>query len=126
MGRMRRMVAGVLAIGGITGIGSTARAQWPVVAGPGSGYGNGYGGAGGDYVAGGYGGGGGYGGAGYVPQVPGYNPYLPYSPAQQQGYREGRLYYETGIAPNRPLSPAESRGFVAGEVRAANGGWRGW
>ena len=52
--------------------------------------------------------------------LPTYNPNLPYSPAQQQDWREGRLYYETGIAPNHPLSPAQARGFVAGERREAN------
>ena len=71
----------------------------------------------------------GYAGGGY-PGYPGggpgfgYNPNLPYSPAQQQGYREGLRYYETGVAPNRPLSPAEARGFVAGERRAASMPWQ--
>ena len=60
--------------------------------------------------------GGGYCGNGGLPS---YNPNLPYSPAQQQGWHEGQLYYETGITPNHPLSPAEARGFVAG--RAARG-----
>ena len=46
------------------------------------------------------------------------------SPATRQGYREGQLYYETGIAPNRPLSPAEARGFQAGEQRAAATPWQ--
>ena len=46
------------------------------------------------------------------------------SPAARQGYREGKLYYETGIAPNRPLSPAEARGFQAGEERAAATPWQ--
>ena len=59
----------------------------------------------------------GYGGAGV-----GYATYP--SPARQQGYQEGRLYYETGIAPNRPLSPAEARGFVSGERRAAVTPWQ--
>jgi hypothetical protein len=56
--------------------------------------------------------------------VPSYNPNLPYSPARQQGWREGRLYYETGIAPNHPLSPAEARVFVAGERRQASTPWQ--
>ena len=72
---------------------------------------------GGGYTVGSYG----AGGWSSAPAVA-YRPYP--SPAQQQGYREGQLYWETGIAPNRPLSPAESRGFVAGERRAANTPWQ--
>ena len=67
---------------------------------------------------------GGYGGLGYG--LPGYNPNLPWSPAQQQGWREGQVFWETGVLPNHPLSPAETQGFVAGERRAAYGGWRPW
>ena len=79
------------------------------------GYQSGYGGYQGGYGAGqvacgAVGGGQGYGG-------------YP-SPAARQGYREGKLYYETGIAPNRPLSPAEARGFQAGEQRAAATPWQ--
>ena len=65
--------------------------------------------------------GGGYCGNGGLPSS---NPNLPDSPAQQQGWREGQLDYETGIAPNHPLSPAEARGFVAGERREANSPWQ--
>ena len=46
------------------------------------------------------------------------------SPAERQGYREGQLYYETGIAPRRPLSPAEAEGFFRGEQRAAAVPWQ--
>ena len=67
-------------------------------------------------------------GAGVYPGVYPGNSVVGYptypSPAQRQGYREGRLYWETGIAPNRPLSPAEARGFVAGERRAASTPWQ--
>lgn len=56
--------------------------------------------------------------------LPSYNPSLPWSPAQQQGWCEGRVYYETGIAPNHPLSPAEMQGFVAGERRQAHKPWQ--
>ncbi|WP_435007622.1 hypothetical protein P12x_004888 [Tundrisphaera lichenicola] len=123
--------AGILTIGGLGH--APAQAQ----------YGPGYRGFGGGScvtspgLVGGYGGGGyisggysrGYAGGGYSGYPGGgrgfgYNPNLPYSPAQQQGYREGQLYYETGIAPNRPLSPAEARGFVAGERRASATPWQ--
>jgi hypothetical protein len=95
-----------------------------------------YGGSPEGYYGGGYRGGGacgarnynlatdgsGYGGACYG--LPGYNPSLPWSPAQQQGWREGQVFWETGLIPNHPLSPAEAQGFLAGERRAAFGGWR--
>ena len=85
----------------------------------GGGYPPGYPGVGASY-------GGGIVGGGYAQGYPG--PGVGYanypSPAQRQGYREGRLYYETGIAPDRPLSPAEARGFVAGERRAAATPWQ--
>jgi hypothetical protein len=44
----------------------------------------------------------------YVPDGP------PYIPAQQQGYREGQFYWETGRLPGHRLSPAELQGFYAG------------
>ena len=98
-------VAGLLTIGSALGLDTaSAHAQ-------------GFGSSGwdGDNYGGGYCGNGG---------LPSYNPNLPYSPAQQQGWHEGQLYYETGIAPNHPLSPAEARGFVAGERREANSPWQ--
>ncbi len=95
---------------------------WSAQVGVGSGYGSvgqGYSG----YPAGGAA----YGGVGYSPGLPANQGVAcrPYpSPAQRQGFREGRYYYETGIAPNRPLSPAEARGFVNGERRAAATPWQ--
>lgn len=44
-------------------------------------------------------------------------------PGTREGYLEGELYWETGVAPRRPLSPAEARGFAAGERRAAERSW---
>lgn len=73
----------------------------------------GYPSAGVNYAGGGYPGG--------YPVNPGVACQSSPSPAQRQGYREGRLYWETGIAPNRPLSPAEAQGFQAGENRASSG-----
>ena len=74
-----------------------------------------------------YGGYGAYGG-GYQAYPSGYGQaYAPvprYSPAQRQGYIEGRRYYETGIAPSHPLSRAEARGFVSGEARQARQPWQ--
>lgn len=97
----------------------------------GGGYGSNYGGGYGSQQVGygsGYGRGYGSERVGYDGQpsvsVPGYNPSLPYSPAQQQGWRAGKAYHQTGIAPNRPLSPAETRGFIAGQVRQASTPWQ--
>ena len=117
------------------GVGAVA----PVYQGYQAGYGGNQAGYGGNQA--GYGGNqAGYGGyqAGYSGYQGGYQPapntcgtvgggvgYGGYpSPATRQGYREGKLYYETGIAPNRPLSPAEAQGFQAGEHRAASTPWQ--
>jgi hypothetical protein len=106
MSRQLRTIGWTLMASGLIAMGSESSAQAQ-----GYGYGNPY--ARSYPSAGGYG----YGGGGY-------NPALPYSPAQQQGWREGRQFYETGIAPNHRLSPAEARGFVAGESRQANTPWQ--
>ncbi len=116
---------GMASIGGVLGTSDTARAQ-------------GYGGVSIQVRSGGYGSGYDrdgcapspygryYGGrsAGYGTSPTGYNPNLPWSPAQQQGYREGRAYYESGYAPNHRLSPAEAQGFAAGANRQAQTPWQ--
>lgn len=122
-------LAAVLTIGGAFGLSqTTAQAQGfgscGGYDGASGGYGGGYPGGSGAF-GGGYGGGGGYGApCGNGIGIPSYNPNLPYSPAQQQGWREGRRFWETGIAPNHPLSPAEQSGFVAGERSEARMPWQ--
>jgi len=101
------VIAGVLAVRGALGFGTTSTHAQGFGGYGGASFGHGTDGCRGTY--GNVGGG-----------LPDDHPSPPWSPARRRGWREEQVHAQTGIAPNHPLSPAEARGFLAGERRQAN------
>jgi hypothetical protein len=52
---------------------------------------------------------------------PYYNPYLPYTPGQQRGWQEAKIYEYYGLLPNRFMTPNEAATFNRTIIRDA---WR--